>query len=860
MKSSVLRNVLKKTLIAVCLISFGLSFGVTFANKANARAEGKSVDMIEFTMAEGGSIRFGNGDASERGLRFIGRMSEEDYVALNNYGYASVEYGMLIAPKDYAKTEGYELTAENVFGENAKYYVSDEGAKEGKKPIILINAVPVKDDVYGYKVQGSITKILDKNLLREFVGQAFIKVTDNEGAVSYNFAGGSDKTYRSVVYVAQAAIADPKVESDKKEILRETYLTDAVKNTDVKYTVEKYEYSDVDGSMTKIGGTEEKTAKIASEIGVTAESKDGYIVSNESALSGVALANDKANLKVVYKKQNYETRLLPKKVTSDGVIASLTEERFALGRENVLVAESTLGTYKQELNFADSQWCDADGNKITYLDNLKRIIGKEIRYFGTDFCLTEGSSFRASCLTNDGANRYYANLVSAGQAYGAFNNGTFNSAIKIYKYEQDGTLTQVNQGETIEANSWYKLVYDYSQRTIEEFNQSAASYTDASVVAYKGKIYFDNVKAYRNDSFTTDISENVEKQSDTFENRFAVKTGGELTGGATYKGKTNLAKYSLKSGAWNDKIYSVNTVANLLASGNKYVEITFAMTADGQSLTVLQVNGAQIQFSVGKAVNYRAATYTDEQKKIFAGVFCDGKAVTLGSSVTVKDAFYTVVLNVEELNAVNATAQFGVEDCNVSSTGDVYFGEVRYYNDANTFSYSVNIAEEFSASLGKGTVESGLSYAGRTNVVKYTFNTTDGTVNWNDKYYTPKAKVLADNGVKYVAVDFCLTQDDSKVCLVQYGQGVLYVKAGSKIEWKGASTEAQKKAIYGVFLNGEEVGENVIRKDVWYTVVFSVSDAYEIAPSDGRVGFEDGGLAASGDIYFSDAEYLYGIN
>lgn len=859
MKTNVIRNYLTKTLLAVCALCFALSFCFATGNKARAVTESKSVDQIEFSMIEGGSIRYGNGEASGRGLRFVGKMSEEDYDALNNYGYASIGYGMLIVPKDYADAEGYALTPENVFGENATYYFSAEDKKDGQKPIILVNAVPVEDADYGYKVQGSITNILDKNLLREFVGQAFIKVTDNDGAVTYKFATGSDKTNRSVVYVAQSAIADPKVESDKKEILRDSYLTETVKNTDVNYTVKKFEYIDADGSLELIGTAEEKTAKIASEISVVAEGKDGYIVSKDSNLSGVALANDRAELKIVYKKQNYGTQLLPKQVTSDGVIASLKSGALAYGRENVLTAESTLGTYKQELNFADAQWCDENGNKITYVDNLRRIVNKEIKYFGTDFCLTEGSSFRATCLTNDGANRYYANLISAGQAYGAFTAGKFNSDIKVYKIAGDGALTQVSEGEVIEAGCWYRLIYDYSQRTVEEFNQTNAQYSDASVVAYKGKIYFDNVKAYRNDSYLTDVSENAEKQAGTFASRFAVKTGGELVDGASYLGRTDLAKYTLKSGAWNDKIYTINTVADLSASGKKYVGITFALTADGQSVTVLQVNNAQIQFTVGSAVKYRATTYTDEQKKIFAGAFGNGKALALGTTIVEKDVFYTVLLDVEQMKTISETALFGVEDCNLSSTGDVYFDQVVYYNDASSFSYDVNIAEEF-VSAGKGTIESGLTYAGRTDAVKYTFNTTDGTVNWNDKYYAPKAQVLADNRVKYVSVDFCLTQDDSKVCLVQYAQGVLYVKVGSKIEWKGTSTDAQKKAIYGVFLNGEEVGESVIEKDVWYTVVFSVADALEIAPSDGRVGFEDGGLASSGDMYLSKARYLYGLN
>jgi len=101
-------SVLLSVLAIICLMTSALFFG-TFSAKADA--------MPSITMEEGASARVAGDDVN--GLRFIASISNQEYGWFSeNVGadktYASVKFGMLIAPAEYL--DHADFNKANVFG------------------------------------------------------------------------------------------------------------------------------------------------------------------------------------------------------------------------------------------------------------------------------------------------------------------------------------------------------------------------------------------------------------------------------------------------------------------------------------------------------------------------------------------------------------------------------------------------------------------------------------------------------------------------------------------------------------------------------------------------------------------------
>ncbi len=278
---------IKTIILSLCVAVTGvIAVGAASLFPAKA-AESMTVSeaISEFVMEEGAAIRK---SSDKQGIRFNAILSEQAYSVLKS---ANAEFGMLIVPKDYV-TEGYELTVENVFGENAVYQANVKASEveAGKKAIIQITEPTITQVGDEYKIYGSLVGVLDANLARGFIGTAYVCVDDVYYLAEYA-DGLAANTTRSMAYVAKLAIDDNDSDSTT---LQTTYI-DPVKDKSFDYTINEITI-DFDGSVVKETITS-STAKFATVIQQNADTIFGF--NGESVDSFVGMEN--AEFNVIYK-------------------------------------------------------------------------------------------------------------------------------------------------------------------------------------------------------------------------------------------------------------------------------------------------------------------------------------------------------------------------------------------------------------------------------------------------------------------------------------------------------------------------------------------------------------------------------
>ena len=273
-------------ILCVFAITF-LSLGIITLMPIRAIAALSTSDAIaEFTMESGASIR--KSTDKQLGIRFNAILSNAAYSALKK---AKAEFGMLIVPKDYVD-EGYDLTVENVFGENAVYVPNVtastlEKTNPTKRAIIQITTPSIRLVGSVYKIYGSIIGVLDDNIARGFIARAYVKVNGDYHLASYA-DGLVDNNTRSMAYVAKRAIDAGDVASTK---LQSSYV-DKVKDETFDYTVNKVTIK-LDGTTTTEVLTQGK-AKFGTAIKQNAENRFG--VESFGVDSFVGMQNAKFNV------------------------------------------------------------------------------------------------------------------------------------------------------------------------------------------------------------------------------------------------------------------------------------------------------------------------------------------------------------------------------------------------------------------------------------------------------------------------------------------------------------------------------------------------------------------------------------
>ena len=244
------------------------------------------VGYHDFVMEEGAAVRVSGSTAN--GLRFIAEMSEAVY---SDFEARNATYGMVIIPKDYI-TEGYELTAENLFGQNAKYSETVEAgvSQAVRKMLHLKELTPTNCDEDGnYEIRGAITDLYVNNITREFVGVAYAKVGEQYVLAGY-YGDNVENNSRSMYYVSQKAIDKNDNTSavqtayidkyaqyleDKNVSYNRTYTVNYIRTANGKSTVE----------------TETRTAPLNSEINLTAKEISGFTLASASTITSKVYAN-----------------------------------------------------------------------------------------------------------------------------------------------------------------------------------------------------------------------------------------------------------------------------------------------------------------------------------------------------------------------------------------------------------------------------------------------------------------------------------------------------------------------------------------------------------------------------------------
>ena len=244
------------------------------------------VGYHDFVMEEGAAVRVSGSTAN--GLRFIAEMSEAVY---SDFKARNATYGMVIIPKDYI-TDGYELTVENLFGENPKYSETVEAgvSQAVRKMLHLKELTPTNCDEDGnYEIRGAITDLYVNNITREFVGVAYAKVGEQYVLAGY-YGDNMENNSRSMYYVAQKAIDKgdhasavqtayidkfDKYVSDNGKTYNRTYTVNYIRTANGKSTVE----------------TITETAPLNSEINLTAKEISGFTLASASTITSKIYAN-----------------------------------------------------------------------------------------------------------------------------------------------------------------------------------------------------------------------------------------------------------------------------------------------------------------------------------------------------------------------------------------------------------------------------------------------------------------------------------------------------------------------------------------------------------------------------------------
>lgn len=286
------------------MVVFG---GVTVMGSASAQdsAQEGVFESAQIDMMVGASVRYYEDGVTtdESGIRFSAIIDSTVYEALEGLESnenVHVSYGMLIAPYEYFSS--HEFNEATVFGVNGdKEYTWDgdtvENASEYTKiaHVTYDELLASKQEGYEkyHEIKGSLVKIKEENLTKEFIGRGYIKY-EYDGGVSYKFATYKDNevtnNVRSVAYVSQLAI---DAQDKAAKWLEENYVA-KVAGGDTTYTVETYVGDNLVKSE-KVAGV-----KVNEELNnVTAKEYQGFTLTSAET-SGKVYANGRLTLKHVY--------------------------------------------------------------------------------------------------------------------------------------------------------------------------------------------------------------------------------------------------------------------------------------------------------------------------------------------------------------------------------------------------------------------------------------------------------------------------------------------------------------------------------------------------------------------------------
>lgn len=210
---------MKKRIIFALSIIFVIALLPVFMPRF-VHAEAEGITVPDFSMDAGAAVRIASGDETgeDSGIRYSFTLAASEYEALmSNETVSSVRFGVFIAAASY-NVAGKEIADEtHISGANAIYYwkVSETENGEdvfnvtptaGMRRIICAEGDAMKvDDEGKAHFYGSVVKMKDANLLRDYVGVGYIKFVKN-GETHYKFAAANDNV-RTMDQIARIAYA-----------------------------------------------------------------------------------------------------------------------------------------------------------------------------------------------------------------------------------------------------------------------------------------------------------------------------------------------------------------------------------------------------------------------------------------------------------------------------------------------------------------------------------------------------------------------------------------------------------------------------------------------------------------------------
>lgn len=646
-KSSIIR-------LAGVALAAVICSGIAAVSSLTVKAENEiDINSVAVTMDKGASVRLpANANYSDIGIRYTYFVSENDYDALQNAGYESLAYGVFIAPEYYNKK--HAINDETSL--NAYYYWGNAEAQSGKAFILNVEKTELaKDLVHGYRFDGAVVKMLEENLLTEYIGVGYIKYTVN-GETHYKFAESNDNA-RSMVYIAQRYIED----KGATQALN-AYFNDTVTATDTTYTVEHL-VKQGDGTYKLYGEAESVTAKVNGTATATARTDIPHYTYEKGDLSGVVYANGKRTLKLYY------TFAVPEdeKVANKGLVESTAMPKLSTGFISGLNLKlyKVLGSTETEVkNFKFESNGNIDITKLSGTYVARACAGEEVIQTVTFDAYSKNDKFEY--------NEDYSYATCS------VDNGSYATV--------EQTVVSQAQGRT---GSYFKTVYTPVKDEGNKNDKYAVSYIKLPLA--HSKAYYE---MYDGHYFTFDYYIDATESGETIaSNTYSLirLPGGlvEINNYASaieYHAQTNV-------GAWytakRPMSYIIENYDDL-QSGAKYMVgfCNYLTTKQNVKLSVYTGNQA-VEFvatadSVQKAVEKSAATTLDvatfmsDENKVLANKFPGNFTVTLkDNSGETKSVAGTVV----DLSALSTGAY--IIDVKLGSTA-LLNGSVYIYENGET--------------------------------------------------------------------------------------------------------------------------------------------------------------------------------
>ena len=649
-----------KIIASLALSAFcgaAIAVGGGFLNTAIADTTNVTIEM-----KNGASIR----TTEPVGIRF-----ETSFKGLTAETASKYSFGTLVLPTDMLGDNALTHETADVVDIVKKNYADDTLSTDTEKVMYaVITDIPETAAGYG----------------RELAARSYYKV---DGVYTY-----SDVTVkRSVAQVAANLLSQGY--ADTQDGLYAKYVNAVAESVEVSAsTVEMV-----------VGGQYTLTATTApANYGVVWESKTPAVATVEN---GVVKAVSVGTAEIVAKLGDKEaicTVTVKNYIQKDGgdftyTTASPTAERYAATTETVggrtgvykYVGETSSDDWTNKLKLSGAGHLGSDQGPAR-IAALKEFKNNGYNYATFDIYMAKGSRLRISAMETETS--YVSDLLTAGGSYGAANAETGENAnVQVYN------LGSASEVANIAADTWYTVVIDYSNISLDNYDGSI--YTYIEIGGARGTFYLDNVRYYANDTWKNDI-----KTFGQYDGSEFVLACSALSEGSSYEkvadgteiyGRTGVYKFVAKTSTWSDKIglkpanhigaKFVGTtpgaaIKNMQAQKYAYVTFDVLCVSGGIAISSPEYTVADGVYT-WKEQTYRNSWATENAAKKSTNIVIfkadDSTRTDLTAGFDIK-TWYTVVVKYDVDANYSGSGYHGIDIASIHGSTEFYFDNVRYYS------------------------------------------------------------------------------------------------------------------------------------------------------------------------------------